>query len=227
MNKNIKTQYNNFSVTYSQNLEVQNELSNTMFHRIFDFDVTNKKILDVGCGDGTDLKKIADQGAIPYGIDPSEEFVQMAKNINKNGVIRKGIGEDVPFSDNFFDIVVSKWAIQTSPDVKKIFSEIARVLKKDGIFIALIKHPWMQQLEKVRDYGNNADYYEQKIVTSNIYEGKIVLKEPSHTIGDYFNKDFFENFELLDYQEATDFPASEQINNGIYPTFFIIKTRRK
>jgi hypothetical protein len=64
-------------------------------------------------------------------------------------------------------------------------------------------------------------------VTSNIYNGKIVLKEPSHTIGEYFNTDFFKNFEVLDYAEATDFPASEQLNGDTYPTFFIVKARRK
>jgi hypothetical protein len=82
-------------------------------------------------------------------------------------------------------------------------------------------------LEKVRDYGHGADYYKQQIVTSNIYNGKIVLKEPSHTIGEYFNADFFKNFEVLEYKEGTDFPASEQLNGDIYPTFFIVKARRK
>ncbi len=85
----------------------------------------------------------------------------------------------------------------------------------------------MQWMEKNRDYGNNSDYYEQKIVTSNIYGGKIILKEPSHTIGEYFNQDFLNQFELLSYQEGTDFLASEQIDNKIYPTYFIIIARKK
>ena len=90
MNKDIKTQYNNFSDTYSQNLEVQNELSNSMFHEIIDFDVRNKKILDVGCGDGIDLKKIQTKVLSPTAVIPVKRLVKCRKIINKMVLFGKG-----------------------------------------------------------------------------------------------------------------------------------------
>lgn len=226
MKKNIVTQYNTFHNVYSENT-FQDEKSNTVFYNQIDFELGGKKLLDIGCGDGIDLKYFTEYKAVIHGLDPSAEFIAKAKVVNPTGIFVEAKGEAIPFEDNSFDIVTSKWALQTSPNVPQIMKEVARVLKPGGILLYLSKHPWIQQMEKVRDFGHGVDYYEQKIVTSNIFSGKIVLKEPSHTIGDYFNKGFYSNFEVLDYQEGTDFPASEQINGDIYPTFFVVKAQKK
>lgn len=223
----LSTQYDGFHMKYSQQLSEQNELSNQSFHHTIDFDLKNKEVLDIGCGDGSALRLLADKGAITYGIDPSEEFLKRAGIINPSGKYVKGIGEELPFEDRSFDVVVSKWAIQTSSNVPKILSEAARVLKYNGVLVILSKHPFMQWLEKIRDYGHGADYYKQQIVTSKIYDGSIILKEPSHTLGEYFNATFFSNFEMISYQEATEFPASEQFDGDVYPTFLVIKARKK
>lgn len=216
------------SDSYSKQMAEANEVANSLFYKhLFSFNLKQEKILDVGCGDGSDLKKIAKKKVFVYGIDPSEKFIKMARKNNPKGVFDIGVGESLPYEDNLFDYVISKYALQTSPNVQKVFKEVARVLKPGGLIFMVIKHPFHQYLEKVRDYGSTVSYYEQKVVTSNIFGGSIVLKEPSHTMTDYFNENFFKNFELLDYQEASDFPASEQMNNGVYPTFFIIKARRK
>lgn len=226
MKKNIATQYNSLHTVYSENI-FQDQKSNAAFYNQIDFDVNGKKLLDIGCGDGTDLTYFAEHKAVVYGLDPSAEFIAAAKTNNPTGVFVEAKGERIPFETNTFDVVISKWALQTSPDVKQILIEVARVLKQGGVLLFLSKHPWIQHMEKIRDYGHGADYYERKVVTSNIFSGKIALKEPSHTIGDYFNKEFYSNFEVIDYQEGTDFPASEQLNGDIYPTFFVVKARRK
>ena len=224
--KFIIAQYKNFHDVYTANF-TDDEISNTLFHSMITFNLKGKKLLDVGCGDAVDLMLLAKRGAEVYGIDPCEAFLEKAKVNNPNGFFIKGIGEQLPFEDNAFDVVVSKWALQTSTNVPQIIREMARVLKKDGMMIFLSKHPFIQFLQKIRDNGHGANYYKQKVVTSNIYSGKITLKEPSHTLGEYFNSEFYSNFEVLDYQEGTDFPASEQLNNDIYPTFMIVVARKK
>lgn len=223
----ISEQYNSIHNDYSQMLDKANKLSNGIFHKLFKDSLSGKKVLDIGCGDGSDLKTFHSKGALVYGLDPSQEFLTKAKHNNPSGVFALGVGEQIPFEDNFFDIVVSKWAIQTSPNVNKVLSEAARVLKKNGKLVILTKHPIMQWLEKVRDYGHGADYYRQMLVTSNIYSNSIKLTEPSHTLNEYLNVEFLSNFELTRFEEFTDFPASEQLNNDIYPTFFIIEANKK
>ena len=223
----IKKQYNNFHEVYSNNI-AQDEVSNNLFReKLQGIDFSGKKVLDIGCGDGIDLAVLGERGAQVFGIDPSSEFLKKAQENNPSGIFKEGVGENIPCEDSMFDVVVSKWAMQTSTNVPEILREITRVMKKDGTLVFLSKHPVIQFLQKIRDSGHGVDYYEQKIVTSNIYSGTIVLKEPSHTIGEYLNAEFFKNFEILDYQEGTDFPASEQINGDVYPTFFMVHARRK
>ncbi len=226
MKNNIKKQYNSFHKVYTENFS-QDEVSNNLFHKTIDFNLSGKKVLDIGCGDGIDLALLGNRGAQVFGIDPSIEFIKKAQVNNPSGVFKEGVGEAIPCEDRMFDVVISKWAMQTSTNVPKILSEMARVTKKNGMLVILSKHPVIQFLQKIRDNGHGANYYEQKIVTSNIYSGKIALKEPSHTIGEYLNSEFFKDFEIIDYQEGTDFPASEQLNGDVYPTFFIVKARRK
>lgn len=226
----ISKQYNKFSKVYSENLEIQDEAGNKRFYEILSsIDLRNKAILDIGCGNGTDLANFEKMGATAFCVEPSEEFVKFAKEKSPNSTIIIGGGESLPFPDQNFDIVVSKYALQTSLNVPKVLEEAARVLKPGGFFIFLSKHPLRQFLEKINTYkkGKDINYFEQKTVDSFIYEKKIHLREPSHTLSEYFSGQVLKNFDLLDFAEDYDFPASEQINDYIYPTFFVAKLRRR
>jgi ubiquinone/menaquinone biosynthesis C-methylase UbiE len=226
VNKNtlVAKQYNDFNQVYSNNLEVQDEIGNQIFYRKIDFSVDKKKLLDVGCGNGSDAAYFAKQGAVVAGVDPCEKFIASAKEKTPDGVFFITGGENLPFEDKFFDIVVSKYALQTSYNVPKILEEIARVLKPDGMLVYLTKHPLRQFLEKKKK-GKN--YFKQEIVDSIIYEGLINLKEPSHTLSEYLNSNLLRKFDIVDFEEAYDFPASEQIGGDLYPTFFVMKAIRK
>ncbi len=227
---NISKQYNDFSKTYSDNLEIQDEIGNKRFYEILSsVDLQHKILLDIGCGDGTDIVNFEKMGALPSGIEPSEEFVKSARQKSPHLNILMGQGESLPFPDKNFDIVVSKYVLQTSTNVPKILEEAARILKSNGWLIILSKHPFRQFLEKINTYGDSSEinYFDQKIVDSFIYEKSIHLREPSHTLSEYFSKNVLNNFDLMDFIEDYDFPASEQINKYIYPTFFIAKLRRR
>lgn len=219
----INKQYNNFSDKYSDNLATQDAIGNRFFYQTIDFSLEGKKILDIGCGDGTDCNFYQKSGGIVTGLEPSDIFVQKAQKKYPDCIFIVGVGEDLPCNDSSFDIVFSKYAVQTSPEVPKIMSEVARVLKKDGIFVMLTKHPFRQFMEQ----NESKNYFKNNITTSNIYDGRIVLHEPSHSFGEYFNKGFFDNFDLLDYKEWYDFPASEQLDESVHPTFFVIKARKR
>lgn len=97
----------------------------------------NKKVLEVGVGAATDFLQWAKNGAELYGIDLTPEAVAYAQHrLELYHCSAKDIkvadAENLPFDDNFFDIVYSWGVIHHSPDTPKALKEIIRVLKPEG-----------------------------------------------------------------------------------------------
>lgn len=102
-------------------------------------------ILDVGCGGGRTVSKLAAKaldGKV-YGIDFSEESVAAAKRTNAKLIesgrveIRHGSVSQLPFSDNEFDLIT---AVETHfwwPDLPSNMREVHRVLKPGGTLIVI------------------------------------------------------------------------------------------
>jgi len=106
-----------------------NQDSIKAYFRVLDIPLKEKRVLDLGCGDGYDLSQIRSKGAIIYGIDSSEVMVHLAQLKNPEGDIRVGFFDHLPYANQSFDVVMSKWAIQTAADIDPIYQEVARVLK--------------------------------------------------------------------------------------------------
>lgn len=97
-------------------------------------------VLDLGSGAGFDCflasKKVGSSGKV-VGVDFSREMIKKAaENARKYGYsnieFRFGDIEKLPIDDQSIDVVISNCVINLAPDKKKVFSEIARVLKPDG-----------------------------------------------------------------------------------------------
>lgn len=228
MRGNLAEQYNNFAHEYSLGVPTQDMRSNSLFYKtLAGIDLGGKKLLDIGCGDGTDLMNFQRMGAVPYGIDPSHEFIAIARDRLPGLQLLVGRGESVPFEDNSFDVIVSKYALQSSEDVPAILCEAARLLQRGGDFIYLSKHPIRQFLEKIYSNNSKADYFEQQIVDSFIYNRTIQLHEPTHTLAEYLSAEMLKSFDLVNFIEDYDFPSSEQLGGHTYPTFFIVHFKRR
>ena len=98
-------------------------------------------ILDVGCGGGINLNRMAQKAKKVYGIDYSEESVKLSREVNEE-LIREGRVEvlegnvqSLPFEDNTFDVVTAFETVYFWPDIEKCFGEVRRVLKPDGKFL--------------------------------------------------------------------------------------------
>jgi SAM-dependent methyltransferase len=97
-------------------------------------------ILDVGCGGGSAVNKlarIASQGKV-YGIDFSEESVKVARATTRQLInlgrveIRQGSVSRLPFSDAMFDLVTAVNTHNYWPDLVADMQEVLRVLKPGG-----------------------------------------------------------------------------------------------
>jgi ubiquinone/menaquinone biosynthesis C-methylase UbiE len=103
----------------------------------------NKRILDIGCGGGKNIMHMLNAApeAIVCGIDYSAASVKKSLKLNKKAVrsgraaVREASVELIPFADEEFDTVTAFETIYFWPDVKKNFAEVARVLKRGGVFM--------------------------------------------------------------------------------------------
>ena len=98
-------------------------------------------ILDVGCGGGINLKRMAQKAKKVYGVDYSLESVNLSREVNEDNIkkgkveVMEGNVQSLPFDDNTFDIVTAFETVYFWPDIKNSFGEVKRVLKPGGIFL--------------------------------------------------------------------------------------------
>lgn len=103
-----------------------------------------KKVLEVGCGCGTDFIQFARAQAEAYGIDMSQHSVELTKERLQRykliGEVMVGDGENLPFLSEQFDLVYSWGVLHHTPDTSRAIKEIYRVLKPGGYVKAMVYH---------------------------------------------------------------------------------------
>ena len=95
-------------------------------------------ILDLGCGEGQDVKIILPYGVNYIGLDISLGMIEKAKEQfgSKNKIkFLVGNANKLPFKDETFEKILCSEVIEHIPDYKKALNEIGRVLKKEGTLV--------------------------------------------------------------------------------------------
>jgi SAM-dependent methyltransferase len=114
-----------------------------------------KRLLEVGCGIGTDLVRFGRGGAVATGVDLSRTALDLAsRNAEHAGVsldLKLANGEALPFEDSCFDVVYCHGVLQYTADARLMVEECRRVLKPDGegIFMVYNRVSWLNALSKV------------------------------------------------------------------------------
>jgi SAM-dependent methyltransferase len=115
-----------------------------------------QRLLEVGCGIGTDLVRFARGGARVTGVDLAETAIDLArKNFALNDVapeeLRVANGEALPFVDGSFDVVYGHGVIQYTANPAKLIRECHRVLKPGGaaIFLVYNRVSWLNAMSKL------------------------------------------------------------------------------
>lgn len=91
----------------------------------------NSRIVDLGCSPGCTLVFLIGLGFTNlYGIDFDLEFTG-GRNFPAN--LYKGDLTDTTFESDFFDVAISISVIEHGVDLRDLFNEVNRILKKDGL----------------------------------------------------------------------------------------------
>ena len=114
-----------------------------------------KRVLEVGCGIGTDLVRIARAGASVTGIDLATTSIELAKqNFAVHGLLANLCvmnGERLEFADDTFDVTYAHGVLQYTASAPTMVAELHRVLRPGGDLIAMVynRYSWLNGLSKV------------------------------------------------------------------------------
>lgn len=124
------------------------ELEKKTLDVIKKYNKKNFRILDAGLGNGEILSKLLNKKK--YGVDISLNYL---KNTRDDIIACCADLEDLPYVDNFFDLIICTDVLEHVLHLDQVIHEISRVLKKNGILIARVPLN-----ENLSPYLSNKDY---------------------------------------------------------------------
>jgi ubiquinone/menaquinone biosynthesis C-methylase UbiE len=106
-------------------------------------DFKDKKILEIGLGQGADSEQIIKRGGIWSGLDLTQESVERVKlrlKLRKLDYqdIQQGSALQIPFKSQSFDLVFSHGVLHHIPNIQKAQEEIHRVLAPNGKLVVML-----------------------------------------------------------------------------------------
>ena len=124
------------------------------------FGKNSGKMLDFGCGTGSNLIHLCKQGFDLYGVDTSTFFIKNIKStINKIPRLKKKISLKVlkknyrklPYKNNYFDFIVCSGVIHHMKNDRKAFFEIKR-RKRRMLTVSRLPYPMVEAFLSNRSY---------------------------------------------------------------------------
>ncbi len=104
----------------------------------------NKRVLDIGCGTGSFLRRCARSGAVVFGIDRSPAMLAKAR-VKLDGAAGLSLGDAarMPFRERVFDLIAVSMALhEMDPATRSaVVAETRRLLAIGGQLLVVDYHP--------------------------------------------------------------------------------------
>ena len=151
-------------------------------------------ILDLCCGTG-DLAILAkkDQPQCQIiGVDFSEKMLEIAKRKSNEIQFLQADATNLPFEDNFFDIITMGFGLRNIQNTEKAIIEVYRVLKPNGKFLHLDfgKKNILSKIYDIFVSFISRFFTNNKFAYSYLIESKKVFPTPDELVKDFESKGF-------------------------------------
>ncbi|MGZ4658009.1 MAG: class I SAM-dependent methyltransferase [Blastococcus sp.] len=156
-------------------------------------DVAGRRVLEIGCGSAPCARWLRQAGADVVALDLSAGMLARAAELNRaTGIdvpLLQADAGTLPLADASLDLVCSAFGgLPFVADVEGALTEVARVLRPGGRFVASVNHPmrWPfpdspdpEDLQVISSYFDRTPYVETD------EDGNTVYAEHHRTVGDW------------------------------------------
>jgi len=197
-----------------------------------------RKILNVGCGPGTEAILLAGMGYEVTALDFSPSMVELTKNnaaeMGVSLTVVEGDAEQLPFDDGTFDAVVSNYALWAIPHPQTAIDEWYRVLRQggqiayiDGVWstagFSPLRKLWFRLASKLRKRDDNSHRVsstpEEKERLSGLWS--VTAQRPNDDLRMVENAGF-RNIRKIDKVDRRIFSGMRYVEYGYHKVHFMI-----
>ncbi|MGF9976829.1 class I SAM-dependent methyltransferase [Viridibacillus arvi] len=204
--------------------------------------ISNQKVLDIGCGSGHSLQYMRNQGANElWGLDLSTKQIETANNLLRNQQVKVSLFES-PMEENpglpsdYFDIAYSIYALGWTVDLQRTLSNIHNYLKPGGIFIFSWEHPIHDRLAyEQSSFTFNKSYNVEGPEYNEAWHNNVVIYH--RKLSTYINTLIESGFTIEKVIDDVKLPENDTTDNPsrwystqkaeLVPATFIIKASKK
>lgn len=134
-----------------------------LVQRMVPFSLVGRRLLEIGCGVGITQLVAHQRGIQASGIEPGAGVrpgkLMLQEHGFDPGTIKSGVGEKLPYADDYFDVVCSFQVLEHTRSPRRVLDETIRVLKPGGYFVHVFPNygsfweghygvPWIPHLPK-------------------------------------------------------------------------------
>lgn len=203
----IKTDYSKIAKTYNKRYtsnyltNIENEIINLISNNNYN------NILEAGCGTGRWIKSLKDFNKNVFGMDYSYDMLKIPKDNNGNLNVVNGNAVEIPFKNNFFDLIFCVNAVHHFPDKVKFIWESKRTLSANGMIAIFGVDPHIDK-----------NWYVYKYFDS-VYKNDLLRFPSVASLKSLFEQQDFIDIETTKVEEIYD----ERIGNDVFNDPFINK----
>ncbi|MEK6963493.1 MAG: class I SAM-dependent methyltransferase [Nanoarchaeota archaeon] len=170
--------------------------------------IKGKTALDAGCGAGRNIIKLVHKGAKVTGIDISPKIIfEAQQKLHKKKIdapLFVGNLTKLQFPNETFDIIIASSVLDHIKNLKPVFKEFERVLKKKGVLLYSGLHPnadvWLHAAQFTKnntqylleEYPHSFEEIKQLVCKNFLVQTKAIILRLSNKQRMFYPKRIFE-----------------------------------